>query len=351
MPLSLLSTAPATVLDCVQLVAYLGVMLLLIAMDVLLSPTVTDAIYTSLHASTRRDLICGLLRGCWYFAHSIWSSPLSLAILHVVSAVRILNWSWSTLNTFVDSLPWYVTFGSHGVTSISVAAAVSISTWRQTRKWFARLEEYRLDDIIRLKGTRTPTQGELCSIGFQVSDLIRRWRPPLEHRTCHALRALVFVLLLASQAWPLPTFAAFTGLPWHRGVAYGSTCTSFNGFPVGCAELQRVRDFNSNVMPRLQTAGIASVRKAATKHGLHGHVWHVGHACPDPSKSSARNDEDYGWNLFAQHAVDNGNLGHCLVTCAEAEHVGANHVRCTHGEECIRQCTRADDLKGGDLFE
>ena len=117
MPLSRLSTAPATVLDGVQLVAYLGVMLLLMAMDVLLSPTVTDALYTSLHArSIRRDLICGFLRGCWYFAHSIWSSPLSLP-LHVVSAVRILNWSWSTLNTLVDSLPWYVTFGAHGATA------------------------------------------------------------------------------------------------------------------------------------------------------------------------------------------------------------------------------------------
>ena len=76
---------------------------------------------------------------------------------------------------------------------------------------------------------------------------------------------------------------------------------------VGCAELQRVRDFNRKVMPRLQTAGIASVRKAATKHGLHGHVWHVGHACPDPSKSSARDVEDYGWNLFATHIL---TLGH-----------------------------------------
>ena len=75
-----------------------------------------------------------------------------------------------------------------------------------------------------------------------------------EHRICHALRALVFVLLLASQALsPLPAFTE--GLPWHRGVDtygstcydasptatlagttganYGSTCTSFHGFPVG----------------------------------------------------------------------------------------------------------------------
>ena len=52
-----------------------------------------------------------------------------------------------------------------------------------------------------------------------------------------------------------------------------------------------------------------------------------------------RNDEDYGWNLFAQHAVDNSHLGHCLVSCAEAGHVGAHHVRCTQGKECVHRCS------------
>ena len=108
-------------------------------------------------------------------------------------------------------------------------------------------------------------------------------------------------------------------------------CTSFTGLPIDCSELERIREFNSWVMPSLKGSSIHSVRKAMNKRGLHGHVWHVGHACPDPSKSSSRNEEDYGWNLFAQHAVDNTNLGHCLVSCSEAMHVGAAHVRCTHG--------------------
>ena len=96
------------------------------------------------------------------------------------------------------------------------------------------------------------------------------------------------------------------------------------------------------VMRGMRASSSASVRKAMNRHGLPGHVWHVGHACPDPSKSSARDEEDYGWNLFAQHAVDNSNLGHCLVSCAEAEHVGAEHVRCTQTSECVRSCARRE---------
>jgi hypothetical protein len=42
--------------------------------------------------------------------------------------------------------------------------------------------------------------------------------------------------------------------------------------------------------------------------------------------------------LFAQHAVDNLKLGHCLVSCAEAEHMGADHVRCTHSDRCVTTC-------------
>ena len=92
----------------------------------------------------------------------------------------------------------------------------------------------------------------------------------------------------------------------------------------------------------MRDVGYRGIRKALNERGFPGHVWHVGHACPDPSKKSTRNDEDFGWNLFAQHAVDNANLGHCLVSCAEAQHVGAHHVRCTRGDECMQSCERAD---------
>ena len=119
-------------------------------------------------------------------------------------------------------------------------------------------------------------------------------------------------------------------------------CTSFSGFPVSCEELQRIRVFNSEVMPLMHNEGYRGIRKAMNERGFHGHVWHVGHACPDPSKKSSRNREDFGWNLFAQHAVDNSKLGHCLVSCTEAEHVGAYHVRCTRTNKCVQACTAGE---------
>jgi hypothetical protein len=94
-------------------------------------------------------------------------------------------------------------------------------------------------------------------------------------------------------------------------------------------------------MPTLRDAGYRAIRKAMNERGFPGHIWHVGHACPDPSKKSTRNEEDFGWNLFAQHAVDNANLGHCLVSCAEAKHVGASHVRCTRSEGCVQTCSHS----------
>ena len=86
------------------------------------------------------------------------------------------------------------------------------------------------------------------------------------------------------------------------------------------------------------SVGYRGIRKAMNNGGFLGHIWHVGHACPDPSKKSTSNEEDFGWNLFAQHALDNMNLGHCLVSCAEAEYVGARHVRCTASAHCIPTC-------------
>ena len=120
-------------------------------------------------------------------------------------------------------------------------------------------------------------------------------------------------------------------------------CASFSGFPIECEQLRRIREFNGVVMPRMRDAGYRGIRKAMNERSFPGHIWHVGHACPDPSKKSMRNDEDFGWNLFAQHAVDNANLGHCLVSCAEAEHVGAHHVRCTRENACVPSCDDGAD--------
>lgn len=119
-------------------------------------------------------------------------------------------------------------------------------------------------------------------------------------------------------------------------------CASFTGFPVPCDELRLIREFNTDVMPRLREAGYRAIRRAMNTNGFHGHIWHVGHACPDPSKASTRDREDYGWNLFAQHAVDNANLGHCVVSCAEAKHVSAFHVHCTNNDECLQSCPHLD---------
>ena len=89
------------------------------------------------------------------------------------------------------------------------------------------------------------------------------------------------------------------------------------------AKSWNARRFNREIMPTMGDSGYRAVRRTINGHRFPGHVWHVGHACPDPSKESTSNDEDFGWNLFAQHAVDNLKLGHCLVSCAEAEHIGS----------------------------
>jgi hypothetical protein len=137
-----------------------------------------------------------------------------------------------------------------------------------------------------------------------------------------------------SDLWPSPSYA-----PSYAPSFEPQGCASFTGFAVPCEELRRIREFNRDVMPTLRDAGYRAIRKAMNERSFPGHIWHVGHACPDPSKKSTRNEEDFGWNLFAQHAVDNANLGHCLVSCAEAEHLGASHVRCTRSEGCVQTCS------------
>ena len=140
-------------------------------------------------------------------------------------------------------------------------------------------------------------------------------------RSTWLVRAILLSLWIALQPSSLYVLdAPLWPQVWTQTPHEATTgCASFTGYPVSCDELERVRQFNRDVVPTMVSQGVASVRKAMNSRGLNGHVWHVGHACPDPSKSSSRNDEDHGCNLFAQHAVDNFKLGHCLVSCAELD--------------------------------
>ena len=175
--------------------------------------------------------------------------------------------------------------------------------------------------------------------------------PAPESLRWQKVRILLRALLRAATAC---YFAAWVLAPGQLAVGSSScppcpsclppvndSCVSFSGFAVPCSELARIREFNRDVMPRLQNVGYRGIRKAMNERGFPGHLWHVGHACPDPSKKSLKDHEDFGWNLFAQHAVDNANLGHCLVSCPEAEHVGAYHVQCSKGAgQCTERCPR-----------
>jgi hypothetical protein len=181
-----------------------------------------------------------------------------------------------------------------------------------------------------------------------------RWRYGYRKLLCLVIPWMIRCYCL-SRAWPsLAAMAAPRGHPQptetvtepdQPGIeSYGqrppfkAMCVSFTGFPVSCDELQRARDFNEEVMPKMKSFGARRIRRAMNEHGLPGHVWHVGHACPDPSKKSADDNEDFGWNLFAQHAGDNAHLGHCLVTCSEADYMRAGHVRCTRSSLCVQAC-------------
>ena len=172
------------------------------------------------------------------------------------------------------------------------------------------------------------------------------WKSGHRHILCCAAPWALRLTIVMVVCWP-----AFGGTRTVRASEFElhaphirttEECASFTGFPVPCDELRLIRKFNTDEMPRLRESGYRAVRRAMNDHGFHGHIWHVGHACPDPSKASTRDREDRGWNLFAQHAVDNTNLGHCVVSCAEARHLGASHVHCTHSDKCVRACPPLD---------
>ena len=160
----------------------------------------------------------------------------------------------------------------------------------------------------------------------------------------HWLTSVVFQSP-ASNAAP----AIACGVDDHRALTGGTAqggvyaeehalCSTFTGQPLLCLELRRAREFNQHIMPSLQHSSYRQVRTEMTKYGLFGSGWHVGHACPDPSKTSVGDSEDRGWNLFAQHATDNVRLGHCVVSCSEASYMAATHVPCDRSKKCVAKC-------------
>ncbi len=159
-----------------------------------------------------------------------------------------------------------------------------------------------------------------------------------------ALRATVWMWAIQGAfgshgpSFPTGPFTPRENCACRRDDHSSDLCASFTGVALTCDELARARSFNREVMPALRDAPHGAVRRAMTAHGLPGHAWEVGHACPDPSKRTSTDAEDRGWNLFAQHPADNARLGHCLVSCAEAEYLGALHVRCTDAKGCVARC-------------
>ena len=344
------SSEPATVLDAAQLAGYGLMMIALMLLDVIVSPLVTNVICRIALTHSRFSIVVAVLEAGWRLARNFWYSPWQIKALGSVALRRLLPALLDHSYNVRDGFLWYL-FGSSGTLGFCIFTLASLYGNRKITIWFQcivrRLRSLKLAQLY--PHAWEPTQGALCKIGLRLSDRLRRFRPLLARPEMWVVRAWLFSLVWTSHILtPEATLEASRIRPASSFVddTDAMRCFSFTGFPIDCRELQRVRSFNRDVMPRYKAKGVASVRKAMNAHGLYGHIWHVGHACPDPSKSSAKNDEDYGWNLFAQHAVDNSNLGHCLVSCAEAEHLEARHVQCTGATawECIRSCdsTAAD---------
>ena len=163
----------------------------------------------------------------------------------------------------------------------------------------------------------------------------------LKSPSCHIVR---WALRLASW-YCLIAFMSRKVMPPLSRILFSSTlptaCFAWRGSRLLCDELQLAREFNSQIMPTMAGASYNAVRHAATRYGLEGWAWNIGHACPDPDKESRSDQEDFGWNLFAHHASDNQRLGHCLVSCAEARHFGAFHVNCHTAPSkaaCVKHC-------------
>jgi len=335
--LSLQSREPATLLDLVELCCYLLFILALLLLDVVISPQLAVHLY----GVSARSVVRSFGRVCWALMKSAWGSPWPILALHVLLVYRLLRWAstiiaWASDNLLECSCSTPAGLCLSGLASILYSGA-------QFRKWTTLLRRHWLADF---SGGANVTQADLTLFGFRWADRVHAARWPLDSYTAWAVRALLLSAHCTTGVLSMLGDARLQASVWRaselsrggRPAAAGLACTSFNGLPIACTELERVRTFNRAVMPRLGAARISRVRREMNAHNLLGHVWHVGHACPDPRKDSARDEEDHGCNLFAQFSADNSQLGPCLVSCAEAEYVSAHHVQCTRSDECIRRC-------------
>lgn len=321
--------------------------MLLLTLDVILSPTICTGVYLLLTRLTTGELVMVAARLCCQSISSAWQRPWLIPMMSLLASVRLTSQIWQRVVSAIDLLLWATVSWSGGL--LLVRTLLSRKPRQQFEQWVERLRSLRLADYTRTVGW-SPTQRDFAAVGICVSDYCASLRRPLQSKCAVLLRALMLLVVGAFHIRALSTnkdtlpFTQFHPQEYRASTTshHGESsidCTSYTGFPVDCSELARVRAFNREVMPQLAKAKYDSVRKTMTAHGLHGHVWHAGHACPDPYKKSKHDEEDHGWNLFAQHALDNYKLGHCLVSCAEAMHVHAHYVRCaSERDSCVQRC-------------
>lgn len=302
-------------------------------LDVLLTPPVLDSLVCDVYdgALSAIPSICSLLRTCF--------APLMpFVVFHV--------WKWCTANVIQRAL--FLLCSLRLATSIVMNDAVTIGRLTKEDVWPTLVPLVR---FVRVSAGRVAER--------DVGPPMNAWFCGYRRLLCVVVPWLVRIAVLLallrttemslgiSASGVLSLWAKMGGRQPESASLHPSgcicpepheVCTSFVGQPMACRELRLAREFNSRVMPTLQDASYRDIRRAMTEHGLYGSAWHVGHACPDPSKDSSTDNEDRGWNLFAQHAADNVRLGHCLVSCAEAQHARALHVRCTRSPRCVASC-------------
>ena len=304
-------------------------------LDVLLTPRVLDSLTHDAYCAARSTILSAwpLLKTCY--------APLAPCVVYHL-------WNWCNADVIQRAL--LLVCSLRLATSIIMNNAATVGRLTKGDAWpillplvrFARVSGKRLNEKVA---------------GPSLKPWFRGYRRVLCLAMPWFVRAAVLNALVGASGSPLTTIVSSMRSPWAgvRGARterspVGSSgscvcpdqregCASFVGQPMACGELRLAREFNAKVMPTLQLASYREVRRAMTAYGLYGSAWHVGHACPDPNKDSSTDDEDRGWNLFAQHAADNVRLGHCLVSCAEAEYTAAFHIKCTRAARCVATCT------------
>lgn len=303
-------------------------------LDVLLTPPVLDSLMRDAYNAAR-----GAIAAVWPLLRTCYGPLAPFVVFHL--------WKWCNVDVIQHAV--LLVCSLRLATSIIMNNAVTIGRLTKGDVWPALMPLVR---FARVSG------GRLTEPDAAPSQ--RPWFRGCRRLMCLAvpwiIRAAVLDALLRVVGSPFAAIVSGMLSPWSwvdGGLSgkspVGSSgdcvcpesreaCASFVGQPMACHELRLAREFNARAMPTLQRASYREVRRAMTEYGLYGSAWHVGHACPDPNKDSTTDDEDRGWNLFAQHAADNVRLGHCLVSCAEAEYTGALHIKCTRAARCVATC-------------